>query len=112
MLSAFSDSADDLNVLAWQTCTAPLELRDLTIARDAVHKAVELSNRKDASILNTLARVQYALGLLDSAITAQKEALELGRDAQEKAAFEGTLKYYQTALELRRQEMKSRKGAK
>ena len=112
MLSVFSDSAEDLNALAWQACTVPLELRDLTVAQDAIHKAVGLSNRKDASILNTLARLQYALGLLDSAITAQKEALGLSRDAQEKEAFEETLRYYQTAIELRREEMKAHKGSK
>ena len=105
MLSAFSDSAEDLNALAWQASTAPLEIRDLPTACEATHKAVELSGRKDYTILNTLARVNYALGLLESAIDVQQEALGLCRDDGQRKAFEETLNYYKNALELSRKEM-------
>ena len=92
-----------LNALAWQACTSPLEIRDLATAREAIDKAVELLGRKEAAILNTLARVDYALGLLESAIAVQAEAVSLSQDDEEKKAFQETLAYYKNALALSRE---------
>jgi peroxiredoxin len=98
MLSVFTDSAEDLNVLAWATATAPFDYRDLDVAWKAVSRAAELSKREEPAIPDTLARVQYSLGMLTEAIATQAEAVEKSGDDEQKKDLEGTLEYYKKAL--------------
>lgn len=100
MYEAFRDSADELNTLAWLTCTSPFEYCDLEISWNAAQRAVELVERKNAAHLDTLARVHYALGLLEPAVAIQSEAVEKSSDA-EAAGYRKTLDYYRAALEIR-----------
>ncbi|MBU0638392.1 MAG: YceI family protein [Planctomycetes bacterium] len=52
------DDAEALNRLAWATLTEKgIETRDVPFAQKAAERANELSEQKDAAVLNTLARV-------------------------------------------------------
>lgn len=88
-----------LNGLAWPIvdpkgdCKKP----NLEFAMKAAAKAVEFSERKDPSILDTLARVHACKGEWEQAIAVQKEAIKRIPEeaADAKAEFEGTLKEYE-----------------
>lgn len=102
MQAAFENDADSLNTLAWIACTSPFSMCNLGIAQQAATRAVSLSERKIASYLDTLARVHYALGMLDEAVTVQQEAIQAaGGDKEERADLEETLAYYRAAIEAR-----------
>ncbi|HRZ13691.1 MAG TPA: TlpA disulfide reductase family protein [Kiritimatiellia bacterium] len=102
MQQAFENDADSLNTLAWIACTSPFSMCDLEIAARAAARAVQLSERKDASHLDTLARVHYALGMLDEAIAVQQEAVEASSgEEEERADLQATLAYYQAARDTR-----------
>lgn len=102
MYKAFQDSADELNTLAWIACTSPFEYCNLDLSWKAAQRAVELSERKNAAYLDTLARVYYALGLLDEAVTIQSEAVAQGGETENGRGYQKTLDYYRSALETRR----------
>ncbi|MHA2620432.1 MAG: DUF1028 domain-containing protein [bacterium JZ-2024 1] len=76
-----SEKQDDpqiLNSAAWELCTHDLELpRALSLAE----QAVVLSNRKDASILDTLAECLFRMGRVDEAIRVEEEALALSPES-------------------------------
>jgi tetratricopeptide (TPR) repeat protein len=101
MFTSFADSEEDMNTLAWIACTASFKMCDLEVALKAARRAVELSGRNNPPVLDTLARVYYALGALDDAIAVQKEAIEKCADAAEKEDLEETLSYYKKAQALR-----------
>lgn len=102
MQQAFENDADSLNTLAWIACTSPFSMCDLEIAAQAASRAAQLSERKDASHLDTLARVHYALGMLDEAIAVQQEAVDVSAgDEEEQADLQATLGYYRAAREAR-----------
>ena len=102
MQAAFENDADSLNTLAWIACTSPFSMCDLDIAWRAATRAVMLSERKNSSFLDTLARVHYALGMLDEAVTVQEEAIQAaGSDSEELADLKKTLAYYRSALKAR-----------
>lgn len=94
-----SQDANLLNGIAWTIvdpeggCKKP----NLDLATKAAAKAVELTTRKDPSILDTLARVHACKGEWDLAIAVQKEAVALfPAEAEEvREQFEGTLKEYE-----------------
>jgi len=69
------DDSNLLNDLAWRIATADGE-KDLEVAMRAARRAAELTDDSNASILDTLARVYYEQGDLDSAIQWQKKAVE------------------------------------
>jgi len=70
-----------LNLLAWQIAvTEELKHRDLDFALRLSGKAKELSEGKDADILDTHARVLYELGHVDEAIAQQREAIAVCDD--------------------------------
>lgn len=100
ILSAFDDSADTLNTLAWLACTSPFPLCDLPVAWKAAQRAAELSNREVPAVLDTLARVHYALGALDEAVAVQAEAVAKAA-ADEKEDLQKVLDYYRSAAALR-----------
>ncbi len=97
MLKTFDDSAQDLNQLAWMLVAPspmPLGARDIGVAWAAARRAALLSERKDASILDTLALVLLNLGLTDDAIATQEEAIRKSTDAGEQAELKRTLDYF------------------
>ena len=92
------DDALELNQLAWILATGvegpgP----DLDLALAAANRAVELTDSKNASILDTLSRVQFSKGNVEEAIATEKKALEIA-NAEEKKQFEDSLKEYEAAL--------------
>lgn len=99
-LRALADVPEQLNPLAWIACTSPFPLCNLDVAWKAATRAAEMTGRKDAGALETLARVNYALGRLDEAAKVQAEALKLA-DGDQKQMFAATLDYYKSAIALR-----------
>jgi tetratricopeptide (TPR) repeat protein len=79
-----------LNELAWMIASGPGEKNDteLKLAMRAADRGVELTDGKDASVMDTLARVHYELGDLDQAIKLQKKAVELQPIQQIREALE------------------------
>lgn len=98
---SFSDSAEEMNTLAWIAATSPFEMCDLGIAWKAAHRAADLSKRENSAILDTLARVYYAAGLLDQAVVVQEEAIRKAEDKEERADMESALRFYKSAMALR-----------
>lgn len=100
MLKTFWDSPEQLNQLAWMLISPsplPLAARDIGVAWDAARRATVLSERKDASILDTLALVMFNLGLTDAAIATQEEAVGKAGDVTERAELQRTLDYFRDA---------------
>ncbi len=102
MAAAFADSAADLNTIAWTVVNAPFPMSDLSLAWNAARRAVELTGRKDGAVLDTLARVYYALCLLDQAVATETEALAKAKD-EEREGMQMTLDHYKAAAALRTQ---------
>jgi thiol-disulfide isomerase/thioredoxin len=97
----FADSPESLNTVAWIAATSPFGMADLKVAWDAANRASKLSERKDSAILDTLARVYYALGLLQEASKVQEEALSVAEGDEEKADIQRTLDFYRSAISVR-----------
>ncbi|NRA75957.1 MAG: redoxin domain-containing protein [Planctomycetes bacterium] len=69
------DDASALNSIAWTIAdTEGLKVRDLDLALKAATQANKLTESKEAAILDTLARVYYEKGDLNSAVKWQKLA--------------------------------------
>ena len=109
MFEVFADSAEDLNTLSWMAVTSPFEMCDLELAWKAAIRATELSKRENSAILDTLARVYYAAGLLDLAVKTQSEAIEKSAGDEDKESMKATLDYYTSAAALRDQIEKAEK---
>ena len=79
-----------LNELSWMIASGPGEKKDaeLQLALRAAERGVELTDSKDASVMDTLARVHYEMGDLDQAIKLQKKAVELQPIQQIREALE------------------------
>jgi peroxiredoxin len=96
-----NDDAAALNAIAWSLATDEnLGWRDIGTAMKASKRAVELSQGKDAAILDTLARVYFEAGMVDQAVEQEKKALAI--DAADEA-MKKTLAYYQSCAEVRKQ---------
>jgi thiol-disulfide isomerase/thioredoxin len=103
MLDAYRDAPLELNELAWMIAAPspiPLEFRDPEVAWKAANRAAELTDRRDAAVLDTLAMVQYSIGRIDDAIRTQEEALALAED-DEKAEVRRRLDFYGDVRRLR-----------
>lgn len=91
------DDAQRLNQLAWMMTTEDsIETRDLKLAKRFAERAVEVSERKDGAILDTLARIHFDMGEIDKAIEVQTEAVKAA-DAEGKKELEETLEKYKKA---------------
>lgn len=81
------DDAQALNRLAWATLTEEdLRTRDLAFAWKAAQRANELTEFKDAALLNTLARVYSDKGELETALKWARRAVEHLEDADRAVA--------------------------
>ena len=98
MMKASNDSAPELNQLAWMLATGVAGPGpDLDLALSAAKRAEELTESKDASILDTVGRVLFKKGNIEDAIAIQKKAIEIaGADLKEQ--LEASLKEYEAAL--------------
>jgi tetratricopeptide (TPR) repeat protein len=70
-------SAEELNNRAWQLATLRgAKPEELAVALMLAQRAVEATQRRDATILDTLAEVQFQLGHPESAIAIIDEAIK------------------------------------
>lgn len=78
-IEASWDEPKRLDLLAWTIAAGEGEKPKaaLEAAARAAQHAAELTNNKDVSILDTLARVHYELGDLDAAIEASRKAVAI-----------------------------------
>lgn len=89
------DDAMTLNQIAWGIATHEGdEPRDLDLALELAIRSSELSHHKDASTLDTVARVYFELGELDKAIKWQKLAV-VNAEGEDAEPLERTLEQYQ-----------------
>jgi len=85
-----------LNQMAWVIATAPqIRNRDLDLAERAARAGVEASEARDASVLDTYARVLHMAGKKEQAIEMQKKAVSLATNEKERAGYEQTLRQYE-----------------
>ncbi len=94
----FKDDPRALNELAWRIVNPAdeVESRDVELALLAAERAVELTEHKDASVLDTLARVHFTQGDVAKAIEVQEQALELA-DERSRVSLEIVLDEYRAA---------------
>ena len=91
-----------LNGLARLLATCPVpEVRDGRQAVECAGKAVGATKRKDPSFLDTLAAAYAEAGDFREAVSAQKEALDLVRDAKTRRDYESRLKLYESSQPYR-----------
>ena len=98
LMKASHDNAMELEQLAWVLATlVPGPGPDLDLALTAAKRAEELTESKNASILDTLSRVQFTRGNIEDAIATEKKAIELA-GPDDKEQFEAGLTMYEAAL--------------
>lgn len=97
---AGKDNAPLLNFIAWGIVdpTANVENRDFDLALSAARRACEVTENKDAAILDTLARCHFCKGDVDNAVKVQKSAVELAPEEM-KADLQKALEEYKKAME-------------
>jgi tetratricopeptide (TPR) repeat protein len=88
-----------LNQLAWSLlesgkATGPV----LTLAKAAAERAVAISERKDAAVLDTLARAIWEEGDRQAAIAVQREAVAIAPDNRTGISIRKNLKEYLEAV--------------
>jgi len=99
LIKASNDNALELNQLAWILATGvPGPGPDLDLALSAAKRAEELTESKDASILDTVSRVLFVRGNIEDAIAIQKKAIEIADEPGEQEHYEAGLKEYEAAL--------------
>ena len=77
VIQAYWDQAGRLNAIAWYVVDSKdVNTRDLDFALKAAKRATQLTESKDAAILDTVARVFYEMGDLRTAIKWQKKAVK------------------------------------
>ena len=97
-LIAKCDDAQTLNQFAWEMLTedAYADTRDIKLALAGAKKAMELTDEKDAAIIDTYARALVDSGDLKKGIEYQRKAVELaGKNARLKAELEKSLADYE-----------------
>jgi thiol-disulfide isomerase/thioredoxin len=91
-------NAGALNSAAWTILTSEaIKNRDLKLALKLAKAANDAAEGKQWHILDTYARALYDNGQKAEAAKAQKQAIELCTDAEQKAELELTLKKYTAA---------------
>lgn len=81
-----------LNFIAWSIVDpdAEMERRDTALALKAAERAAELTEHKDAAILDTLAWAYYHAGQKEKALATQKKAVAAAPESQ-RANYEASL---------------------
>lgn len=87
------DNADLLGKVAWVVSTQ-LEPADLDFGLKCAERAVELTDKKDPDLLDTLARVLFERGEKEKAIELEKQALTLTEDEELKKHIEEQLQIF------------------
>ncbi len=91
-----------LNMVAWEMATnEAFEERDLDLAKKASKLSCEMTEWKDAAVLDTYARVLFEMGNVDGAIKYQRKAVEaLGDDTDPRmsAGIREALERYENEL--------------
>lgn len=95
LVSENDRNARVLNQIAWTIADNPkIKERDLDLAMEAAERAVELTSEKDASILDTLARVYYEKGDIRKALKWQAKAAKNAADDRMGDGIRETLEKY------------------
>jgi len=98
LLKSAWDSAAMLNQIAWSLVDDKgIARRDLDFALKAALRANEVSESKDAAILDTLARVYFDRGDVATAVKWQRLAAEQAGEDQMGAGIRAVLKKYEQA---------------
>lgn len=98
VLELSKDDAMMLNRMAWfMATTKEIEPRDLELAQRAAARAVELTEGKDSSVLDTLARVHAERGDMAQAVAWQERAVARA-EGDAKAELQKTLDEYKARL--------------
>jgi tetratricopeptide (TPR) repeat protein len=79
------ESADTLNNLAFLLVSSSKAEEDTSYALELVERAVELTGRQNASVLDTLALCYSAAGFHDDATAAAEEALALAEESDDQS---------------------------
>ncbi|MEI6233177.1 MAG: hypothetical protein WCT04_09000 [Planctomycetota bacterium] len=96
-LEAAKTDADGLNEFAWKVMTEDgIKKRDLDLAMRVAKAAFDLSEGKNAAIVDTYARAFFDAGKHEEGIKWQKKAIEVCTDDGLKSELEETLKSYIT----------------
>ena len=100
LLKQAAKSPEILDLLAWNILVLPqLKSRNYDLATKAAKLACENTQGKDASALDTYARVLWETGNKQEALKQQQRAVELGSsDEQIVAVFKEHLKQYEEGL--------------
>lgn len=89
-----------LNQFAWTIATEPgLMKRDLDLALKAIESANQTADGKNATVLDTYARVLFVSDKKADAVKYENMALEHAESAEERAEYEKTLAEYVKAAE-------------
>jgi tetratricopeptide (TPR) repeat protein len=93
------DNPGALNAMAWGIVDSmPSEQQNLDFALKVANRACELTEYKDAMILDTLARCYWEMGDRYKAIAWQKKAVENVDDSSMTDSIRATLDEYQATL--------------
>jgi thiol-disulfide isomerase/thioredoxin len=99
MVKAYWDNPNALNGLAWGIVDdMPDEYRDLDFALRIAVRACEITDYKDAMILDTLARAHWERDETYKAIAWQQEAVEYSKGGPMSDSIQATLDTYQATL--------------
>lgn len=96
MVKSQWDNAQFLNRVAWFVVDDKgVATRDLAFAKEAAERSVKLTEEKDPSSLDTLARIHFDSGDTASAIQWQRKAVETAKDPAMKDDLLKTLQQYE-----------------
>lgn len=91
-----AEQPEALDNVAWGIATQlPPEKQDLDLALKAAKKAVAVTKEENASLLDTLGAVYFAMGDRENAIKRAKQAIELEQDDAAKAEYQQRLDEYE-----------------
>lgn len=97
MVATYNDDADVLNGVAWLIADHPeLANRDLDLALKAAQRANEVTQGKEAAVIDTLARVYWEKGDKSKALEYQQQAVRAASDEAMRAELEVTLEKYRS----------------
>ncbi|MHC4128603.1 MAG: TlpA disulfide reductase family protein [Planctomycetota bacterium] len=102
LMRAHWDESATLNQIAWFTVDDEgVKTRDLDFALEAALRANALTEEKDASILDTVARVYYEKGDLKAAIRWQRAAVKHAGESPMADQLKETLEKYEHVVDSR-----------